>query len=200
MLVGGLTGGIGAGKSQLAGLLSQRGAAIIDTDEIVHTLLDSQNPTRDEVIRSFPETIREGVIDRQPLAERIFNDAYARSALESILHPAVFREVEQKLQQLDQEQIVVIEVPLLLETGTDRYDVVIAIVAPASQRRDRLRELGMSIEQIDGRMASQVDDEVFRSAADVVIVNDSDRPELEHQAGELWKHLSRLNKIKNANR
>jgi dephospho-CoA kinase len=196
MLLVGLTGGIGAGKSTVARMLAQRGAVVIDADELARRAIDPGTPGFDAVVKSFgPELLTsEGAIDRNRLGALVFADVEARRKLEAIVHPEVARLFAQEAARYrDTDKVVVYAVPLLVESGLqEMFDVVVVVTADRDARIARLAAARkMSGEDTRGRMEAQLSDDERERAADVVIRNDSSMAELERRVDELWADLKR---------
>ncbi len=172
----GLTGGIGAGKSEVAAILRSLGAFIVDTDEIAREVVAPYGDALVEIARVWPQVVREGALDRAGLADIIFADSAARARLNAILHPHIRRRALEREASARLEQIVVHVVPLLFETGYDRFvDKSIVVVAPVLDRiarivaRDHLDET-----RVRARIAAQIPQEEASRRADFVIDNDGD--------------------------
>jgi dephospho-CoA kinase len=194
MLLVGLTGGIGAGKSTVASLLADRGAVVIDADDLARQAVASGSPGFVAVVAAFgPEAVASnGELDRAWLAEKVFADPEARRRLEAITHPEVARLfLEATRAFADTDAIVVYAVPLLVENGLQgMFGVVATVEAPEDERVARLvRDRGMREAAARGRIAAQATEDERRSIADVVITNDADRHGLETQVDELWRVL-----------
>ena len=129
MRVIGLTGGIGCGKSLAAQYFAELGALVIDADQLARAAIERGSDGFDEVIAFFGDSIlKDGNIDRRALGELIFKDPAAKSKLESIVHPFVRREFEEAVSSLKGDQVLVYEVPLLVETkAQERFDVDITV-------------------------------------------------------------------------
>lgn len=189
MLIVGLTGGIGSGKSAAAAVFAQLGAVVIDADQIAREVLAPGAPAVSRILELFgSDVVNDGVVDRQALAAKVFADPQALASLEAVTHPLIRQRFEEIVSQQSQDAVVVHDVPLLFERDlVDSYDVVITVEAPMSLRRERLLARGLSEEQIERRIAAQVSDEVRRAGSDIVIVNDSDLEALSHQVKALWQ-------------
>jgi dephospho-CoA kinase len=185
----GLTGGIGSGKSTVAGLLRDRGVPVIDVDLLARACVEP-GPVLEAVFAHFGETVRadDGSLDRAALAAIVFTRPDARRELEAITHPCIRARIEAELTRLTQAQdppeLVILDHPLLVESGAHRQvDVVVVVEAPESQRVQRLiASRGMTPEDAGARMASQATDVERRSVARHVIVNDLDLGALERAA------------------
>jgi dephospho-CoA kinase len=204
MLVAGLTGGIGSGKSTLAALLVERGAQVIDADQIARDALQPSEPAWNSVVDQFGNFVLAAhsmEIDRKRLAEIVFNDPKKLAALNAIVHPVVFRRIADDLEMLSgTDEIVVLDAALIIETGLDKaLDALIVVTADESNRRNRLvRSRGMSPRDVDARMASQVETEELIARADIVVTNDGDVEDLVGEADKVWAELERRRELKNA--
>lgn len=175
MLIVGLTGSIAMGKSVAAGLLRRRRVPVHDADAAVHALIGPGGPAVMRVAAAFPGCLRNGAIDRQELGRRVFGDAAALRRLEAILHPlarkasAVFVAAAARRRS----PVVVLDVPLLFETGAERrVDAVIVVSAPGWLQRCRaLRRPGMTDAKLDAILARQVPDRDKRRRADRVVTS-----------------------------
>lgn len=187
----GLTGGIGAGKSTVAKLLAEHGAHVIDADAIAREVTASGTTGHEEIARAFPDVVREGIVQRDLLARRVFSDRAALAALEGIVHPRV---LEEATRRSGSAPVVIHEVPLIVEKNlTDRYDAVVVVGAPMEVRRQRLRtSRGMTDAEIDERIAAQVTDEQRRAAADYWIENAGSPSDLASAVAELWADLGAI--------
>jgi len=170
----GLTGAIGAGKSTVARVLAEAGVPVIEADALAHEALSVRAA---EVCRTFPESCASGLPDRRRLAERVFADPAARRRLEAIVHPYVRERIEQELglQERLGARLVVVEIPLLFETGWEKnLDGVLVVSAPAELRYRRLLARGLSEEEAKRREAAQLPPEEKNRRADWVIENEGD--------------------------
>ena len=178
MIVAGLTGGIGTGKSTVAAVFAEAGAVIIDADEIARDVVAKGRPAWCRIVAHFGRDVLlpDGDIDRKKLGAIIFNDARQKTHLDRIVHPHVMAETEQQLIEIERVQpqaVVILDVPLLIETGMDRdLDDVIVVYTPEAvqlkrlMRRDRLTAAeGLS------RIRSQMPIEEKKMRATVVIDN-----------------------------
>jgi len=179
MRVVGLTGSIGMGKSTAAQALRSLGIPIHDADAEVHRLLREDRATIAEVAAAFPGVARDGAIDRTELGRRVFGDAAGLRRLEAILHPRV-RAAEVRFLRRARgagAPLVVLDVPLLLETGGEaRCDAVVVVSAPAFVQAARvLHRRGMTRERLAAILARQLPDAAKRRRADFVIPTGLDR-------------------------
>lgn len=171
MKVLGLTGSIGMGKSTTASLFAELGVPVHDADAAVHALYEKDAVPAIEA--AFPGTVVEGRVDRGRLGARVLNDPQAMARLEAIVHPLV-REAELAFLARAEKsgaRIVVLDIPLLFETGGDRrVDAVVVVSAPAAMQRERLlaRE-GMTPDKLDALLPRQMPDEEKRARADFIV-------------------------------
>ena len=189
----GLTGGIGAGKTEVAAILASLGAFIVDTDVLAREAVVAGSDGLTEVARDWPQVVREGVLDRAALAEIVFADPQARGRLNALLHPHI-RRLARKLEgNAAPGQLVVHVVPLLFETGYDGLvDKSIVVVAPLEYRVARLVARDRSDEgRVRARMAAQMDPHEAAGRADFVIDNDGDIRRLRERTGAVYEALRR---------
>jgi dephospho-CoA kinase len=193
MLLVGLTGGLGAGKSTVARMLADRGAVLVDADELAHRALDPGTPGYRQVCDLFGDEVLtpSGELDRAAIAATVFSDPERRRALESIVHPEVFRMLAEIVQgRRETDDIIVFDAPLIVETGFhDACDVVVVVTAPEEVRVARMGRRGMSTDQARARVRAQLGDEERAAVADVVIPNDGDQAELKERVDDLWELL-----------
>jgi len=173
MIVLGLTGGVGMGKSTAAAMLRRMGVPVHDADASVHRLLAKRGAAVAAVASAFPEARRDDAIDRERLGRRVFGDRAALKRLEHILHPLVRQDQLRflKRQRAAGAALAVLDIPLLYETGGgQRCDAVLVVTAPAFlQRRRVLARQGMSEARFAAILARQVPDYVRRREADFVV-------------------------------
>lgn len=191
MRVIGLTGGIGCGKSLAAQYFAELGALVIDADQLARAAIERGSDGFDEVVALFGDSIlKDGNIDRRALGELIFKDPKAKAQLENIIHPFVRREFEGAVASLKGDEVLVYEIPLLVETKAhERFDVVITVESEMENRIARLRARGMHISEIEGRIAAQATREQRIEVADFLIENDGTEDELLRQVENIWDSL-----------
>lgn len=189
MLVVGLTGGIGAGKSTVAQFFAELGALVIDADQLARMAIErGSDGFADVMLRFGDEVIVNGDVDRKKLAEIVFSDPQARKDLEAIIHPRVQALFAEAVADLDIDDILIYEIPLLVETGAAaKFDYIITVESDIELRKARLLKKGLYISQIEKRMASQVTPEAREAIADKVIRNDGDEDSLLRQVENLWE-------------
>ncbi len=189
MLVVGLTGGIGAGKSTVAQFFAQLGALVLDADQLARMdIARGTDGFADVMLRFGDEVIVNGDIDRKKLAEIVFSDPQARKDLEAIIHPRVQALFAEAVADLNDEDILIYEIPLLVETGAaSKFDYIVTVESELELRKERLLKKGLYISQIEKRMASQASPEARAAIADKVIRNDGDEDSLLRQVENLWE-------------
>ena len=187
----GLTGGIGAGKSTVAELFARLGALVIDADQLARMAIErGSDGFADVMLRFGEDVIVNGDIDRKKLAEIVFSDEQARKDLEAIVHPRVQALFAEAVADLDHDDILIYEIPLLVETGAaEKFDHVITVESEIELRKERLLKKGLYISQIEKRMASQASEEARTAVADSVIRNDGDEDSLLRQVENLWESV-----------
>ena len=186
----GLTGGIGAGKSEALAAFERQGAATLSTDRVAHDLLDDDEVKAALVDRWGEEIAPGGSVDRDKVGEIVFNDRDQLAWLESVTHPRVGAHVMEWRQNLEPGvPVAVVEVPLLFEAAMDdAFDATVAVVADDDLRDARLRERGQG--GLEGREARQLDQEEKSRRADHVIRNDGSLQELEDEVSKVIEQLS----------
>lgn len=185
----GLTGGIGSGKSLAAQFFSQLGALVIDADQLARSAIERGSEGFDEVLLRFGDAVlKNGDIDRVALGQIVFENPEARKDLEEIIHPRIRAEFEEAVASLNPGQVMVYEIPLLVETNAaERFDFVITVESDSELRKQRLRARGMFHSDIEKRMASQATEEQRRAVADCVLTNDGSEDDLLRQVENVWE-------------
>lgn len=191
MLVVALTGGIGAGKSTVAQNFAELGALVIDADQLARMAIERGSDGFAEVLLRFgDEIILNGDIDRKKLAEIVFSDEAARKDLEKIIHPRVQAIFSEAVEDLEHDDILIYEIPLLVETdAAEKFDYIITVEADLNLRKERLLKKGLYISQIEKRMAAQATQESREAIADYVIYNDGDEDSLLRKVENLWESV-----------
>ncbi|MFE7464420.1 dephospho-CoA kinase [Streptomyces sp. NPDC057499] len=195
MLKVGLTGGIGAGKSEVSRLLVGYGAVLVDADRIAREVVEPGTPGLAAVVAEFGEDVLadDGTLDRPKLGSIVFADADRLAALNALVHPLVGARSAELERAAGPDAIVVHDVPLLTENGlAPLYDLVVVVDARPETQLDRLVRLrGMTEPEARARMAAQATREQRRAVADLIIDNDGSTAELESQVREVWAELTR---------
>jgi dephospho-CoA kinase len=197
----GLTGGMGAGKSTVARVLDELGAYVIDADEVARQVVEPGTPALAAIVEEFGDDVldEDGALDRGAMAGIVFADQERLAALEAITHPAIRRRIETLLDghaeaetAEDGERVVVLDHPLLVETGlAEDLDVVVVVTAPEDLRVSRLVQgRGVDPDDARARMRQQADDATRRAAASHVVPNDGDASTLRTRVTRLWHELT----------
>jgi dephospho-CoA kinase len=191
----GLTGGIGAGKSEVSRRLAAQGAVVIDADAIAREVVAPGTAGLAEVVAAFGTGVLrpDGSLDRPRLGEIVFADAGLRAKLNAIIHPLVGTRMRELEEAAGQGAIVVHDVPLIAENNlVSTYDLIVVVDVPPRIQLDRLvRHRGMTREQAKARIAAQASREQRLAIAGIVIDNSGSLAELDRQVGELWAELRR---------
>ncbi len=189
----GLTGGIGAGKSEVSRLLASYGAVIVDADRIAREVVERGTPGLAAIVEEFGDDVLtpEGTLDRPKLGGIVFADPEKLKALNAIVHPLVGARSAELEAAAGPEAVVVHDVPLLTENGlAPLYDLVVVVDAAPETQLDRLVRLrGMSEDEAKSRMAAQATREQRLAVADHVIDNDGPLESLEPQVRAVWERL-----------
>ena len=192
MIVVGLTGNYGAGKSTVARMFRDLGATTIDTDEIVRRLLE-EGEVIQEIREAFgEEAVSAGSVDKKWLAEWVFRDAHARVTLEDILHPRVFRKMEEELsgRSSEGECIAIVEATVIFERGHQgRFDKIVTVYAPEEITFDRLKEKGITEADARQRLVSQLPAEIKVRGSDFVIDNSKGIESTREQVRTIYQEL-----------
>jgi len=196
MLVVGLTGGIGSGKSLAAQFFAELGALVIDADQLAREAIERGSEGFDELIATFGDSIlNNGLVDRRALGELIFRDADAKRKLEGIIHPIVRQEFEAAVASLEKNQILIYEIPLLFETkAMERFDYIVTVESDLQLRKERLLKKGLRNSEIESRIAAQASREERVSIADQVFENNGSEDELLRSVENLWELLKMRSK------
>jgi dephospho-CoA kinase len=189
----GLTGGIGAGKSTVSRMLAEKGAVVVDGDQISRELVVPGEPALAEIVERFGPGVLlpDGQLDRSGLAAIVFPDPEALDALDAIMHPRIARRAEEMLVAAAGAgtRIVIYDMPLLVENGSaDQFDVVVVVHAPIEVRLARLAVRGINVADARERMSRQASDEERAAVAHILIDNGGDEDQLIAQVDRAW-HL-----------
>lgn len=189
----GLTGGIGSGKSTVAGMLEARGAVIIDADAIARGLVEPGQPALVALVDEFGESILQpdGSLSRASLASLAFRDPGTTDRLNAIMHPLIAEESRRLMDSAPSDAVVVYDMPLLVETGQQSLvDMVVVVDVPEEMQVGRAVGMrGLDAEDVRRRMAVQATRDQRRAVADVVIENSGSLDETEAQVDRLWRTL-----------
>lgn len=194
MKIIGLTGSIASGKSTVASMLNKKGAMIIDADLIARDVVEPDKPAWKEIVNRFGDAIlrpnRE--VDRRMLGNIAFKNPEDLAFLNSVIHPQVIAEIDEKLKQMKNEfsngKVVVLDVPLLIEVGLHKQsDLTVVVSAQKNIRLERLIKQGYSREEAERRITSQAGKEELEKLADVIIENNGTLDELSAKVEDLWR-------------
>ena len=192
----GLTGGIASGKSTVSRLLAERGAVVIDYDQLSHDVVAAGSEGLRQVVEAFGEQVLsgDGSLNRPALGSIVFADPVARRRLEGIIHPLVeeaARPVDEEARGSDGQVVVVHDIPLLVETGrADEFDTVVVVdVDPAEQVRRVVERDGRSEEDAWSRIRAQASGQERLDVADVVIDTGCSLEDLPHEVDRAWDHI-----------
>jgi len=192
----GLTGGIGSGKSTVAHLFGERGAVVIDADDVARQVVAPDGPAHAAVVDRFGPAVvsPDGSIDRPALAAVVFGDEASLADLNAIVHPAVADVMARRLSEGDgPDRVVVAVVPLLVEVDWQMADAVVVVDCATEVALARLVEgRGMTEDEVRRRMAAQATRAERRARADRVIVNDGSWDDLHRQVDDTWQWIQTL--------
>ena len=191
MKIIGLTGGIGSGKSTVAGFLTELGAVVLDSDKIGHEILETDAEVRQEIVDNFGRQVlaRKGRIDRKTLADIVFKARQSLIKLYLITHPPIYRRIQSILDDCRQQktEVVVIEAPLLIEAGwATCVDETWVTIAPREVIIERLEKRGMTKEDIESRIRLQILPEDRMKAAKLTIDTNVSLEGLKKAVTDLW--------------
>ena len=186
----GLTGGVGSGKSTAASCLKKHGAVVVDADEISRTLSKSGSPVIAEISEAFGAQIlhADGSLNRSALAALVFGDSEALEKLNAIMHPKIRREAIRQIEGRTTDEIVVYDMPLLIETDSVKLcDVVVVVDLDPKEQIERLvKNRGMSHEEAEARIRNQATREQRNLVATWVLDNSKTTRELEQECASVW--------------
>ncbi|MED5015812.1 dephospho-CoA kinase [Paenibacillus chibensis] len=189
----GLTGGIATGKSTVSALLIRKGALLVDADVIAREVMLPGHPVLAAVAEHFGQAVllADGTLDRKKLGDIVFREPAQRQALNEITHPAIRLEIRRQMESLEREhpeRLVVVDIPLLFESGLESmFERVMLVYAPASIQKERLMNRNqLTAEEAVARINSQMDIEEKKRKADVIIDNSGSAEETQRQIDEFW--------------
>lgn len=195
MLVLGLTGGIGSGKSTASSLLEEQGAVIVDADRIARELQEPGQPVFEAMVEAFGAGIvaEDGTLNRQAVADIVFHDDEALKQLNGITHPAIGRRIVERIAELaETDEVVILDVPLLV--GSDQYETagtIVVDVDPELAIQRLVEHRGFSEADARARLAAQMTREERLELADVVLDNSGTVDDLRAQVDDLWTRIER---------
>jgi len=195
VLVIGLTGGIGSGKSTVSELLARRGAVIVDADAIARQVVEPGEPAYQPVVDRFGSGVLapDGTIDRPALAALVFNDPAALTDLNAIVHPVVGAVIAERLKaEAETDHVVLLDVPLLVESGRGNMAAVLVVDCPEEAAVARAVARGLAEDDVRRRVAAQASRDERLSKADFVIDNSGSRAQLDAQVDKAWAWIENL--------
>ena len=192
-MIVGVTGGIGSGKSTVTALLAQRGATVIDADQLARQIVEPGSPALQLLVDRFGASIldADGSLNRAKLADLAFRDPTGTSDLNAIMHPRIAALAAERIAAMP-SPVIVYDMPLLIETGqADLVDFIVVVdVDPSTQLERALAKGIWTPADIERRMAAQADRETRLGFADFVITNDGPLTDLDPQVERLWHVLN----------
>ncbi|ASA20338.1 dephospho-CoA kinase [Paenibacillus donghaensis] len=194
-MIMGLTGGIASGKSTVSAMFVNRGAGLVDADVIAREVMLPGSGVLEAAVQQFGSGILQvdGTLNRARLGEIVFRDPVAREQLNAITHPAIRQETNRQMHSLESagSALVIVDIPLLYESGLETmFGQIIVVYVPRSMQLTRLMERNsLTLEQAEGRLKAQMDIELKRRRADVVIDNSGGLADTERQVALLWDRL-----------
>lgn len=198
MLIIGITGSLGTGKTTVAKIFKRLGAVVLDADEIAHRAIEPNTPAWRRIKGCFGSGIlrKDGTINRRALAKEVFSERRRLDKLCGIIHPLVYKEIEKKIKEIKKinaEAIVVLDIPLLLESGgRSKVDKLVVVTAGSdAQIKRAVRKFGLTRKEVLQRMEAQMPLGEKEKAADFVIDNKGSLCATERQVVEIWKNLVR---------
>jgi dephospho-CoA kinase len=197
VLLVGLTGGIGSGKSTVSALLASKGAVVIDADAIVHEVQQPGTPVFAAIVERFGEGVvaTDGSLDRAEVADIVFNDPEALADLNGIVHPAVGAAIAERMATLaETDEVVILDVPLLVESkrGYPMDGLIVVDVDPEVAVQRLVEQRDMREADVRARMSRQASREERLARADRVVRNDGSRHDLRRQVDDTWVWIEKL--------
>lgn len=194
-----LTGGIASGKSTVLRMFKQLGAKVLDCDRIAKALTRKGNMGYKRIVEEFGKSILDEKerIDRRKLARLVFFDEEKREKLNALIHPLVYEKIKEKMKKMGKDDILIVDVPLLVESGGMKlFDKIIVVYAEPSVQLERLIKRGLSEEEAKARMNAQASWEEKLRVADFVVRGDEDIGETKKEVEKIWEELKNTCKKK----
>ncbi|KTD85688.1 dephospho-CoA kinase [Paenibacillus etheri] len=192
----GLTGGIASGKSTVSALLVSKGARLVDADVIAREVMLPGHEVLAAAVKQFGSEILspDGTLNRGKLGDIVFQDPAALQALNNLTHPAIRREIKERMNSMEEEdpkKLIIVDIPLLFESGLENmFREILVVYVPREVQIARLMERnGLSLEQAEARLHAQMDIEAKRNKADYIIDNSGELAHTEQQVAVLWDRL-----------
>ena len=192
----GLTGGIASAKSTVSALLVSKGARLVDADVIAREVMLPGHEVLAAAVKQFGSEIlsSDGTLNRGKLGDIVFQDPAALQALNNLTHPAIRREIKERMNSMEEEdpkKLTIVDIPLLFESGLENmFHEILVVYVPREVQIARLMERnGLSLEQAEARLNAQMDIEAKRNKADYIIDNSGELAHTEQQVAVLWDRL-----------
>ncbi|CAH1059175.1 dephospho-CoA kinase [Paenibacillus pseudetheri] len=192
----GLTGGIASGKSTVSALFVSKGARLVDADVIAREVMLPGHEVLAAAVKQFGSEILspDGTLNRGKLGDIVFQDPAALQALNNLTHPAIRREIKERMNSMEEEdpkKLTIVDIPLLFESGLENmFHEILVVYVPREVQIARLMERnGLSLEQAEARLNAQMDIEAKRNKADYIIDNSGELAHTEQQVAVLWDRL-----------
>jgi dephospho-CoA kinase len=195
-LIVGLTGGFGVGKSSVAQRFKNMGAEIIDADEIAHDAMKKGSPLFDPIIELFEEALHPGGkrMDREKVAEIVFSDPKKRKELEALIHPYVYKKIQEKI-QASERPVILVEVPLLFEAGFETLcDKVVVVTCNATVKMKRLLSKKFTEQEVRARERAQMAEALKAQRGNFIIDNSKSIYQTQREIERLWYKFVALSK------
>jgi dephospho-CoA kinase len=190
----GLTGGIASGKSTVAKMLTERGAILIDLDGIAREVVNPGQPSLFRIAERFGQAVlqEDGSLNRKKLGDIVFADPSERKALEQIIHPAIRAIMKERMAYYETNaphKLIVVDVPLLYESGLESYfEQIMVVYVPRNTQLQRLMERNkLTVEEAEKRLSAQMDIEEKKTRADILIDNSNSIALTEQQIDRFWQ-------------
>jgi len=195
-LVVGLTGGFGVGKSSVAQLFKNLGAEVIDADEIAHDAMKKGSPVFDLIIELFEEALHPGgkKMDREMLAEIVFDDPKKRKELEAIIHPYVYKKIKERIEE-SSRRVILVEVPLLFEAGFETLcGKVVTVTCNSTVKMKRLKNKKFTEQEVRARERAQMPEALKAQKANLIIDNSKSIYQTQREVERIWYKFVSLTK------
>jgi dephospho-CoA kinase len=195
-LVIGLTGGFGVGKSSVAQRFKNFGAEVIDADQIAHDAMKKGSPIFDPIIELFEEALHPGgkKMDREKIAEIVFNDPKKRKELEAIIHPYVYEKIKERIGS-SERPVILVEVPLLFEAGFETLcDKVVVVACNSTVKMKRLKNKKFTEQEVRARERAQMAENLKAQKGNFIIDNSKSIYQTQREIERLWYKFVSLSK------
>jgi dephospho-CoA kinase len=195
-LIVGLTGGFGVGKSSVAQRFKNLGAEVIDADEIAHDAMKKGSPVFDPIIELFEEALHPGgkKMDREKIAEIVFNDPKKRKELEAVIHPYVYEKIKERI-EVSERRVILVEVPLLFEAGFEALcDKIVVVTCNSTVKMKRLKRKKFTEQEVRAREQAQMAEALKAQKGNFIIDNSKSIYQTQREIERLWYKFVSLSK------